>query len=67
MQYHFENPHKDKIIKLHNTTNLSYTEIAEKLDMTRNAVAGIVWRSKNPGQKIKGMTRKEYHKKFGTW
>ena len=39
---------KDTIIELYNE-GFSFQNIANRLNITRNSVAGIIWRHKNPG------------------
>lgn len=44
-----KHPLHHEIVKTYNTGGFSYGEIAEKYDVTRSIVAGIIWRLKNPG------------------
>lgn len=40
---------KEQVIEMNNR-GWSYSEIAGKLNLTRNKVAGIIWRHRNPGK-----------------
>ena len=55
---------KDTIIELYNE-GFSFQNIANRLNITRNSVAGIIWRYHNPGMWKKGVghMRKERYKK----
>lgn len=54
---------KERIIELHNA-DYTYTQIAERLGITRNAVAGVIWRLKNPGMYKKGVKSTQHNHRW---
>lgn len=50
----------EKIIDLHINGKFTYTQIADEHGMTRNKIAGILWRYHNPGMWTKNIKTKDH-------
>lgn len=58
----------DKIIDLHINGKFSFREIANNYHITKNKVAGVIWRYNNPKmwtKKISAKNRRKYYDSLG--
>jgi hypothetical protein len=52
LRNHLRNPHTRRILSLRG--KLSYSMIADKLGISRSAVAGVCWRAARPSERMNG-------------